>query len=392
VETRVEQRGADLFLIGAGDANLSGRVIPYQYNSKSGPSLVVMDDLAGQIAAHGISTVEGGIVGDDTAFQYEPYAHGWAVDDMIDDDGPPVGALVFNDNLIDLVVTPGAAGGAPASVAFDPPLDVFRFTSTAATGSPKSIQVDRLPNSAEVRVSGLLPAGHEPDRTPLSVDDPARYAALALKTALERRGIVVKGSASALHWLPGTVPPAVAQGPVIASRRSASLIEDLRVIDKVSQNLHADLLLFHVSKALSGPGSREDGLKQLGAFLSEMGIKPDQYCFWDGSGLSRMNLVTPEAVVTLLRHMSASRYRDQWLALLPVNGVDGSLAERLDSPRFRGRIVAKTGGLSHVSALSGYAHPRRGPDRIFSIFVNNYGRDSAEAHKLIDKICTLLLE
>jgi D-alanyl-D-alanine carboxypeptidase/D-alanyl-D-alanine-endopeptidase (penicillin-binding protein 4) len=87
-ETRVEMRGKDVVLVGTGDANLSGRVLPYLPGSTPGPALAVIDDLAAQIAAHGVQEVEGDIVGDDTAFVYEPYATSWTIEDTVDGDGP----------------------------------------------------------------------------------------------------------------------------------------------------------------------------------------------------------------------------------------------------------------------------------------------------------------
>ncbi len=102
-----------------------------------------------------------------------------------------------------------------------------------------------------------------------------------------------------------------------------------------------------------------------------------------------MNELRPSAVVKLLRYMYDT---PQWMDLLPVGGEDGTLAARFKGTRAAGRIHAKTGTLSHVSALSGYAVRRSGTVRTFSIIVNNYNADSSEVRAVIDKICNLMVE
>ena len=385
-ETRVEQRGDDLFLIGTGDANLSGRVLPYQYDSPPGHPLAVIDELAAQIAARGIHEIAGDIVGDDTAFLYEPYAPGWAAEDITESDGAPVSALVINDNSMTVTLTPGLQDGAATSFSIDPPLPLFRVENYAITGAPQSIRTDRIPGTGLWRIWGMLPSAAKPYTEEWAVDDPALFAASAFQTALEQHGVHVTGSARALHRLPGVPFTAAAAGPVLAQHESLPLVEDLRLTDKVSQNLHADLLLFDIG------GSREGGLVELTRFLDTVGIPTNQYTFHDGSGLSRMNLVTPDAVIALLRFMLQSPHAEDWLTFLPVSGVDGSLAARLAGPRVKGRIHAKTGSLNHVSALSGYADTRKGRRLTFSIFVNNATAPVAAQRELIDKICALLVE
>jgi D-alanyl-D-alanine carboxypeptidase/D-alanyl-D-alanine-endopeptidase (penicillin-binding protein 4) len=385
-ETRVEQRGKDLALIGTGDANLSGRVLPYDPDSKPGPPLAALDDLAAQVAARGIHEVEGNIIGDDSAFLFEPFARGWTASDQVDSDGAPVSALVVNDNSIKLRITPGAVDGAPAQVELDPPLALFNLSAIVTTGSPEEIHEEHLPFSDVWRVRGTIPVSADSYTNNWAVRDPALFAATAFASALERHGVHVRGVPLAFHHEPGepfTPPPA---GNVLAQRQSLPLLEDLRLTLKISQNLHADLFLFDVA------GSREEGLKELDGFLSEdVRVPADEHRFYDGSGLSRMNLVSPDVVVALLRYMAASPHHDAWFSLLPVSGVDGSLRDRMTGPKIKGRIHAKTGTLNHVSALSGYAVARK--QRLtFSIFVNNSLASSADQRELIDKICAVLVQ
>jgi D-alanyl-D-alanine carboxypeptidase/D-alanyl-D-alanine-endopeptidase (penicillin-binding protein 4) len=168
-------------------------------------------------------------------------------------------------------------------------------------------------------------------------------------------------------------------------------VEDLRITDKVSQNLHAELILRAVGKVRRASGSRRAGLEEMQAFLDEAGLERASYNLNDGSGLARLNLVTPAAVVRLLAFMRAGPLAETWLTLLPVGGVDGTLENRMKGTPAAGRIHAKTGTLAHASALSGYAD-RPGGGLIFSILVNNYNTGSSEVRAAIDRICTAMLE
>src|SRR5262249_45127861 len=183
-------------------------------------------------------------------------------------------------------------------------------------------------------------------------------------------------------------PSSEASEVELARRVSAPLIEDLRVTDKVSQNLHAELALRAVGRAKRNAGTIAAGLEEIRGFLAEIGVPADAYFLRDGSGLARLNLVTPATVVKLLRHMYASPLREQWISLLPVSGEDGSLRLRFAGSPAAGRVHAKTGSLSHVSALSGYIQRANGTWAAFSILVNNYNVPTADIRSAIDRICT----
>jgi D-alanyl-D-alanine carboxypeptidase/D-alanyl-D-alanine-endopeptidase (penicillin-binding protein 4) len=170
------------------------------------------------------------------------------------------------------------------------------------------------------------------------------------------------------------------------------LIEDLRITDKVSQNLHAELALRAVGRARRNLGSLEAGVAEIKTFLAEAGIDPEAYNLADGSGLARLNLVTPATVVKLLRYMYASPARDNWISLLPVGGQDGTLSARFGESAVAGRVRAKTGTLAHVSALSGYVQRPEGGWVAFSILVNNYNGRAAEVRGVMDRICALIME
>lgn len=395
---------SDLRLLGEGDPNLSGRVIPYQKNSPPGDPLLAIEELAEQLVRKGLKVVQGDIVGDDGAYIWEPYPSGWAQDDTVSSDGAPVSALAVNDNEVMVTIRPAAWPGELASLALRPTLDYFVWdnrVTTARPGEDSKVEADRDPGSNLVHLWGAIAAQGPPVSIHLSVDDPALFAATALRDALERRGVRVAGTVAARHRYPDRVTDLnhgrqrqrVTAPPVeLATRRSAPLAESLRVLDKVSQNLHAEMMLRAVGRARRGIGSRQAGLEELKSFLAEAGIKTDGVSLRDGSGLSRLNLVTPEAMAQLLVYMSQSPQAEIWRGLLPVGGVDGTLDRRFEGLPEAERVQAKTGSLTHVSALSGYVETRAGRLLAFSILVNNYVAKDAEIRHLIDRISLTLVE
>ena len=383
-----------LRLVGGGDPNLSPRYIPYRMGAITGNPLAAIEDLATQVAARGVKRIEGDVIGDDTWYVWEPYAPGWGIDDPQFDYGAPVSALTVNDNTLVVTVRPGEREGDPAAITINPALEYYGIANrvrTVAARGERRVLWHRSPGSYQLELWGTMPLGSRGEELTLGIEDPAQYAAMALLQALEERGIMVTGEAVARHALPGEAAEADS-GQELARRTSAPLLEDLRITAKVSQNLHAEMALRAVGRAMRGEGSREAGLEELKSFLAEAEVTPDGYEMHDGSGLARTDLVTPRAVVALLRYMYAGAQRENFISLLPVASQDGTLSERLGGKAVAGRIFAKTGSLAHVNALSGYARGARGNWIAFSILVNNSHAPAGEIRAVMDRICTLILE
>jgi D-alanyl-D-alanine carboxypeptidase/D-alanyl-D-alanine-endopeptidase (penicillin-binding protein 4) len=392
-----------LRLAGGGDPNLSARAVPYRMGPVTGNPLAAIEDLAGQIVARGVRRVDGDIIGDDTWYVWQPYATGWSVDDPEGDDGAPISALTLADNALTLSVRPGANIGEVAALSLLPASEFYRIENrvrTVARGGERSIRFQRIPGSRDAQLWGTIPLRDRGQDLLIGVEDPAQFAAQALRTALERRGVAVGGSAVSEHLYPGDLadlaqapePPSLT-GIELARRVSAPLIEDLRITAKVSQNLHAELALRAVGRARRNVGSFEAGMAEMKTFLAEAGIDPAGYNLMDGSGLSRLDLVTPSTVLKLLRYMYSSPARAQWISILPVAARDGTLSSRMGDTAAAGRVYAKTGSLSHVSALSGYLQRPDATWVAFAILVNNYGgRTTTEIRGVMDRICNLILE
>jgi len=187
--------------------------------------------------------------------------------------------------------------------------------------------------------------------------------------------------------------PAVSPGGIeLARRLSPPLSEILEVAMKESLNLYAELALREVARARRNLGSRQAGIEELLAFARHAEVPADQLNLVDGSGLSTLDMVTPRAATALLAHMNKSPNRAAWLALLPVAGQEGTLRQRFSGTPVQGSIRAKTGSMSHVSALAGYARTKTGDTLAFAVFVNNYTARSSEIRAVIDRICVLLAQ
>jgi len=399
----VRARSGDLILVGGGDPSVSGRAYPYkkdpldQKDTPASNPLRAIEEFADQAVAAGIVRVDGDIVGDDQLYPWAPYPPSWTVDDLSGEDGAAVSALTVNDNVIALSIHPAARAGELASISFQPAIEYYAVDNrvlTVAGEKEARIRLTRTPGSRQIVVWGSIPLAGTTVREALAVDDPALFAACALYDALARRGVVIRGRPVARHRS-ASEDPWPMEGDVIATRTSPPLLDLLQVIEKVSQNLHAELMLREVARVTRGAGTRESGLQELGAWLAGIGIKNDEWRAEDGSGLSRNDQVSPRAVVRLLSTMAASKNGAAWLSLLPVGGEDGTLERRLccvSDANAAKQVRAKTGTLTRSVALSGYADSRTRGRLAFSILVNNFSASQAEVRAWVDKLALILVE
>jgi serine-type D-Ala-D-Ala carboxypeptidase/endopeptidase (penicillin-binding protein 4) len=446
-ETRVLGRGVftgsarlrgDVVMVGDGDANLSGQQVPYAepvpgVRRVEAPALRYLEAMADAVAATGLKVVNGDVVGDDTVFPWEPYAADWTIDDAVWGYGAPVSALMVNENQVKITVTAGGVAGMAATVAMDPVVSYYAVdASELRTGVAKSgshVGVDRAMGSKMLRVFGTIGVDAPPEVEEVAIDDPAEYAAMALKGMLEERGVVVTGVARAEHRRPvdtegflketrepiedvlhaaqsfrvhGEVEDLVkrcegceaslapsAQGAVekmLAVHDSPTLGEDVVVTNKESENLHAELLLHQLGAAVGTGGSTAQGARVVRAFTVQAGVDPGEFVLYDGSGLSGHDLVTARAVVTLLTYAAEQPWFAGYKASLPVGGVDGTLEGRFVKSPVKGHVFAKTGTLGEARALSGYLECRSGRMVVFSILVGNHAPGTSADRVVMDKI------
>lgn len=400
----------DLVLVGRGDPNLSGRELPYElHTERNDRPIQVLEELADTLVQKGVKFVDGNLIADDSYFAFERYGEGWSQDDLVWGDGAPVSALTINDNVIFVRILPADRAGERAFVNITPFADYYRIDNriiTTPPGTGRKVFINREPGSTTLTLWGNLPLDDAGANEAIALEDPAEFAAALFRQLLASRGIVVYGGqhtkhtelaslstftavATALSPAHGGDEPLrgmPSQALVLASHQSKPLIEDVRVINKVSQNLHAEILLRLLGREKGTAGTVEGGLEVLRGFLNRTGVPSDQYVFYDGSGLSRQNLVTPHAIVRLLQYVKGQPWGSSFQSTLPVAGIDGSLADRFKALTSRGRVYAKTGSLGGVKTLSGYATTDSGETVAFAVLTNNFNAPNKRVTDAIDAI------
>lgn len=398
----------DLVLVGRGDPNLSGRELPYNTRTQRDPNAVrVLEKLADELVQKGVKYIDGDIVADDSYFAFQRYSEGWSEDDLVWPDGAPVSALTVNDNVLFVNILPGARAGDKAFVSVVPFADYYTIDNrllTTPAGTGRKIYINREPGSTTLTLWGTVPMDDSGVNEGLAIEDPAEFAAALFRHLLEVRGIAVYGKQRTHHTelaslsTFSTVVVASGRGGddhslttplgplVLAEYQSDPLSEDIQVINKVSQNLHAEILLRLLGREKGTGGTVQAGLEVLWGFLNNANISSDDYVFYDGSGLSRQNLVTPDAIVKLLQYASTQSWGAEFRDSLPIAGQDGSLAERFKDLDPAAKVYGKTGSLNGVKTLSGYAVTAKGQKIAFAILANNINLPGKRVNDVIDSI------
>ena len=387
----------DLVLVGRGDANLSNRVFPFaKQGERAGPADKVLAELADQVVARGVKQVRGDIVADDSYFALARFPPGWTVDDTVWSYGAAVSAIAVNDNSLSLQVRPGAALGAPVRISWEPwpgPYTVRNEARTVAAGTEDAaLELSRDPESRVFRLGGTLAADAPARSLSLAVPEPAELAAAQLKRLLEARGVRISGRSRARH-AGDPAPVARASAPVVvAERLSPPLIEDMSLTNKMSQNLHAELMLRVAAKEAAGAETLEQALKFAAQFRESIGLAAGDVLQSDGSGLSRNGLATPQSIAGVLLYAARQTWGEAFASTLPVAGEDGTMENRMKDTVAAGRVRAKTGTINNAVALSGYATSLGGQRLVFSLLGNNNARNGRDAAAVLDAICVAMVE
>ncbi|HWF19778.1 MAG TPA: D-alanyl-D-alanine carboxypeptidase/D-alanyl-D-alanine-endopeptidase, partial [Verrucomicrobiae bacterium] len=217
--------------------------------------------------------------------------------------------------------------------------------------------------------------------------------AAVFKDALAQNGITVAGRARPMHYMDREVAPFnPAEYVELGSVQSLPFRDIIRAVQKPSQNLYTDLVLEHIGAGMldgkSEASGEQAGIRELGRFLQKAGIPRGQTIFEEGSGLSRDNLTSPNATVTLLTYMSRHKDAEVYINALPIAGVDGTLRRRMKGTPAQGNVRAKTGTLRWASSMSGYVTSAAHERLVFSMMLNRYSGGSKTED--LDAIAELL--
>ncbi len=401
--TRVWMRGTllsdgtlqgDLILQGLGDATLEWRDL---------------QTLAQRVREAGVQRVQGYLLYDDSWLDADRYGFGWSNDDEPYGYQAQMSALCAERNAVRLYAKPAAQVGEPAIIRVEPQTDyveIVNLTRTVAQGTRNAaVDATRTRARNQIVVFGAIAQGaEEVSLGRYSVENPSHYAAHLFRQALQAAGVSVeRGIAPNMTPLPprGTdrtvrategLDKNVQATILIAEHLSPPLREVIALINKPSDNLLTEMTLKVIGKEKRGEGTTQAGIQAVRAFLQQAGLEMGAAHMVDGSGLSRINGVSPENFVRLLEYMHRSPHAEAFRESLPVYGVDGTLRNRLRNTPVQGNGFAKTGSLNRVSSVSGYLRTKGGRYLAFSIIMNAYNAPAADARALQDKIVQLLWE
>ncbi len=380
---KIGKQGAldgDLVVVAGGDPAISGR-------RHGGKTTAVFDAWAAEIAKS-VKSVEGDLVIDDTIFDRQYIHPAWPKDQLIRWYCAPVSAFALNDNCIGVAVKPGTQAGGPARVILDPPTEYFAIRNrckTIASGRSRA-HISRLPKSDTLVISGTLTPKSRGAGSPVTVVEPLLYAATVLRERLSSAGVRVRGKIVLAEKRIDTKQMTRLAGT------GHSLADVIRTANKGSQNFYAEMIFKTLGRRLGEPASFAGGARVVTKLLADtLAVQPDAFTIDDGSGLSKQNALSARQLASFLRHLARGEHADTFLRSLAISGVDGTLRRRMTKAPYAGNVLAKTGHVRGVSALSGYV---KSGDRLlaFSILVNGKALDAARARRLQDSICRFLVD
>jgi D-alanyl-D-alanine carboxypeptidase/D-alanyl-D-alanine-endopeptidase (penicillin-binding protein 4) len=370
------------------DGTLSGDLV---LRGEGAPDFdnAALENLVSQLHAKGLRRVKGNVVGDSSYFRGEVIGEGWTWNDLQQYYGAEASALTFNENQAFVNVENGVGKTST---------DYIRAT----VGTPSPIP---SASSTPVYENGGVRRGLDDNDfyvwgssknfgMRVAVHDPAKWAAKSLREKLEQKGITVEGETRSRDWRTEDGFDAE-KAQVFGQVESATLGEIVRKMNKNSINLFAELLLRTIGKKFgtevpaqiqdpqSVRGDDTAGAAIVKKWLLEHRIAADETQISDGSGLSRLDFVTPESFAKAFIVAAKSPFTEVFTDSLPVAGTDGTLGGRL--AQAKGKVLAKTGTVTFVNSLAGYAQNKSGEVFTFAVIANNETHKNA-AVPLIDKI------
>ncbi|HEY8175799.1 MAG TPA: D-alanyl-D-alanine carboxypeptidase/D-alanyl-D-alanine-endopeptidase [Gemmatimonadaceae bacterium] len=377
-DVRAGALDGDLLVIGRGDPTVSDHV--------AGDAMLPLRAVADSLWDRGIRRVRGRLLPFGDAFPDANVGYAWEYDDLTSSSGAPVDELLFNEGVSDIHVRGGDRAGDPPQPRTSPArtfprLRIEATTITRGTGRDSVSQLDAVKDTlrGDVVVKGTIPVG---DTTTLTVThrDPSEAYVAALREALADRGISVGDS----------VLPVATRMDTLTVLRSPPLAQILAFFLKPSQNQIGEMLFKSVALQRTDTGTGRIARRLVAERLRSWGAQSDGFLVWDGSGLSRQDLVSPETIVHVLDAMRRGPQFQLYYDALPVAGVDGTLRGRMRSTTGEANVRGKTGTLSNVRSLSGYVTTAGGRLLIFSVLCNNYLVPTAYITRVQDTIAVRL--
>ena len=368
----------DLIVVGSGDPSIAGR---------GGNDVAAWIDA---LKAQGIRRIDGKIIGDDDAIEEPRPQLAWTWDDLGYPTGALFGALNFAENRTSVTIAPGTIATAPTTITTERYAAAIPLANRSVTGAAGSMQLlwpEQRPGEPFLTIAGSIPVGARPATLAISAGNPTFWFASMFRQRLIRSGIEVNDDA----WDVDDVMPKPDRSTArtLFTYRSPPLSDIAAPTLKDSINLYGEafLRLNVAAGAFPTNDAALDGLRQR---LSRWGVPPDGQQLVDGSGLSRRDVITPETLLIVLRHMYDATGASPWMRALAVAGVDGTLNNRMKGTPAEGNVRAKSGTMSNIRSLAGYVTTRDSERVAFAVMVNNFEGTGAQAIQAIDTIAVRL--
>ncbi|MBN1302740.1 MAG: D-alanyl-D-alanine carboxypeptidase/D-alanyl-D-alanine-endopeptidase [Melioribacteraceae bacterium] len=373
----------DLIIIGNGDPTLYTKF----YESPD----QVFKQWSDSLKARGINHIGGRIIGYDDYFDDQELGQGWSFDYLDAWYAAPIGPLQFNENYIDLTITPGIQAGDTARVLpniFTDYVKIKNHVTTTDTGKTR-YRYHREYGSNVIVIEGQINLNTEKIEISPSIFNPTKFYITVLKEVLQKNELIIDGEAVDCDEIDSIDMNNL---EVIISHESPPLSEIVEGLMKRSQNLYAETMVRILGLEKYGLGSFRNGKKVINESLSLMGIDENLYNYADGSGLTRYNFISPEQLVKILEFMYNSEFKDLWLDIQPIAGIDGTLQNRMKDTAAEKNVRAKTGTISNVRGLSGYLKTAAGENIVFSFLVNGHLMSPRDTEKITDSVLSLIAQ
>lgn len=358
----------DLVVQGGGDPSLGGRFDDF----RDLRLLTVVEALR----SRGITEILGSVVADVSLYDRELLPGTWKLGNIGSTYAAPVDALAFNENVVSVMLNRDSCPEPRATA--DPSFVAATTDVTCGDQDLVNLSVDQL---NVVHVTGEVSASTSPYGDRVAVDNPGLYTAQAFRDLLKRNGIGVTDDVRI------TASPAPSSQE-IASISSPFLFQLLGTVLRNSQNLYAEMLLRNLGGRADGNSIAAGTAREREFLVTTVGLQDNEFSFEDGSGLSPDDMVTPRAVLRLLRFVDAPARKGMFEALLATPGGEGTLRKRLLP--LSGRMWGKTGTVARVNALAGLLNGASGRRVRFVILINNHVAPSDDAEVAIDQIVTAI--
>jgi D-alanyl-D-alanine carboxypeptidase/D-alanyl-D-alanine-endopeptidase (penicillin-binding protein 4) len=351
------------------------------------PSLCTddLEKISEKLIERGVTRIED-MIYDDGYFDEKEFGRGWIEEDEAYGFNARISALSLNRNCVRISVKPGKETGDKVRFALYPRTDFVQVRNLASTGQIDSLIVQRKSvNDRNVIVlRGVMKKGAKGRTFTRHIDNPSLYVATVFKEMLEEHGMQIAGKLRRGESPVSCVP--------VYRHISKPLVQLIYDMNKWSLNFYADQILKAIgARVLGAPGSFEKGSLEIKRLLTVLGLTEEEFRMYDGSGLSRYNLISPHGIVKVLAGaLAQTDIRPEFLSSLPVAGVDGTLESRMGGSHSLRRVRAKTGTMRGVSSLSGYVLMNDNREVIFSIIMNNYTCPARLIREIQDNIVRLI--